>query len=442
MNRPSSPLNPQSLQRAFLVAMAALFAVYGLLLCCGNAGSQRDLFYMGGQDLLSDMLNTEEYARDLDPYGFSQGADRIPFKDANYPPLAYVLFWLIDAASGRDITTPRAMVVALAFGTLSLVLLFLGLERLPGQAVDKRRRRLLALALAVSAPALFAFERGNIILLCAALCIWFLLGYRSPRPILRELSFIALAIAAALKVYPALLGLLLLRERRYREALRLAAYGAGAVFLPFLCMEGGFSNLPLLLDNFSAHTAYYTRLIYPRFGFRLFASITYDTTFCDPFLNANLWRLGEKLYRFMPWVDGALACCCLGGVFALKQPWERLAAIMLVIVNYPVNSGYYTALYLLPAIMLLLASQEVTPFNGLCLCLFLVVLNPVQIPIPYRTLGVADPILCNVTDILRNLAAYALFVLFAVRGVLAAIGSISSKRKAEPALPGLSGQPF
>ena len=407
------------LQTGFLLVMAALYALYFTLLLCGNLGGQTELFYLGGRDFQADMLNTEEYARARDPYGFAQGEAHVPFKDANYPPLAYLLFNGIDAVSGRDIHSPRALAVAVAIAVGSLLLLFDGLSRLLD--AQKNKRPPLAAALTLSAPAVFALERGNIILLAAVLCCWFLLGYRSARPLVRELAFLALAAAAALKIFPALLGLLLLRERRWRDALRLAAYGLCAVFLPFLLLNGGFQNLPLLFENFGAHTAYYTRFIYPRFGFRLLASITYDATFLNPAVNDNLWRLGDKLFRFMPAVDVALSLLCLVHACVCKRPWEASMAIMLVLVNYPVNSGTYTALYLLPAAALLLSCDTLTRGDLACAALLVFIFNPVQIPIPYRLLGIVDPILCNTTDLLRNVAAYALFLVFALRGACSLI---------------------
>ena len=431
----NKPVSAQQLQKWFLLAMVALAAIFLLLLVCGNLGDQTDIFYMGGRDFQADMLHTEEYARELNPYGYSTTEPHIPFKDANYPPQAYVLFYLCDLISGRDVTTPWAMAVSVGLAAIGVALLFYGLW----QMIDgkKNLRILLSAALALSAPALFAFERGNIILLCCVLCIWFLLGYRSQRPVIRELALLALAIAAALKIFPALLGLLLIRERAWKDAFRLILYGIAAVFLPFFCVEGGFSNLPLLIENFGAHTAYYTRFIYPRFGFRLFASMTYDTSFANTFLNDNLWRLGDKLFRYMPAVDAILACCCLTGALVNTRRWEAVAAIMLVLVNYPVNSGYYTALYLLPAIAMLLSCPQLTRKDIPIAVLFLIVLCPVQIPIPYASWGITDPILCNLTGIFHNLAAYALFFIFAFKGVVALVSTIRVRgvRKDESTMP-------
>ena len=415
-----------TVQRTFLIAMGALTALFLLLLFAGNLGGQTDIVYLGGEDAMADMLHTEEYARTLNPYGYDPSGVHVPFKDANYPPLAYLLFYLCDVASFHDVTTPWAMTLAMVLGALGVLLLLWGCWRMLSSA-EKGKRLLLAAACSLCAPTLYAFERGNIILLAAVLCLFFLLGYESPRPIVREAAFAALAVAAALKIYPALLGLLLLRQRRFSEALRLMLYGVLAVFAPFLCMEGGFANLPLLLENFGVHTDYYTRLIYPRFGFRLFASLTYDTPFVNPFLDDQLWKLGDKMYRVMPVVDALLALGCALCMLTCRRRFEAVLAVMLILVNYPVNSGYYTALYLLIPLTMLLDCDTLASEDLWTLGLIIAVIAPVQIPIPYALLGVREPILCNLSYLLHNLAAYALFVLFAVKGYAALVGRFRTK---------------
>lgn len=85
----------------------------------------------------------------------------------------------------------------------------------------------------LSSISLFSFERGNIIYLAVINSIFFLVNYQSENKIIREMSFIALAIAAALKGFPALLGILLLYDKRHKEAIRLIVHGVIFSFLPF-----------------------------------------------------------------------------------------------------------------------------------------------------------------------------------------------------------------
>ena len=418
----NKPVSKERLQTAFLLCMLALTVAFLALYLCGDALGQSGAFYLGGREFQDDAVNTEVMARALDPYGYGDGAARVPYAHANYPPLAYVLFFLMDAVSLRGQVPAWQTAVAVACMALSAAALFTALYRLSAgaDALSRRRRALLCGALLLSAPSLYALERGNIIVLAAALCTAFLAGYRSENRTARELSFLALAAAAALKVYPALLGLLLLYERRWREAARLMLYGAALTLLPFLCLNGGFHNVPLLLENVQAHKAFYDMYIYPRYGFRLLASIFYDAHFTLPWLENNLWRVSEILYRVFPAVDALLSVGCLCTVFTDRPQWQKTLAVMLVLVNQPLNSGAYTAVYLLPPLLLLLteraAGKSESKGTVATLAALLVLLSPLQLALPWRALGMTAPILCSLSDVLRNVVCYALFTVYAVKG--------------------------
>ena len=60
---------------------------------------------------------------------------------------------------------------------------------------------------------LAAIERGNVVNMTAFFVMAFLFMFRSDRRILRELSYVCLAIAAGLRLYPALYGILLIFDR-------------------------------------------------------------------------------------------------------------------------------------------------------------------------------------------------------------------------------------
>ena len=76
----------------------------------------------------------------------------------------------------------------------------------------------------LSFPFLYLFERGNILLLTFVLVLIFLVFGDSPSRTRRELALLALAAAAALKLYPAIFALFLLRDKRYRELGRVILY--------------------------------------------------------------------------------------------------------------------------------------------------------------------------------------------------------------------------
>ena len=186
---------------------------------------------------------------------------------------------------------------------------------------------------------------------------------------------------------------------------------------PFLFLQGGFRNIPLLFENVRAHTAFYSRYIYPRFGFRLFSSLLYDIHWSNVFLENTLWKIGVKMESVCPAVSLVLSCLCLASVFFRLPLWKRTAAVAAVLVSYPINSALYTALYFLPVIIIFLRDSTETDRSGWFLVPSLILLSPVQIPIPYAVLGIREAVLCNLTNILQNLAAFLILLVFAWSGI-------------------------
>jgi hypothetical protein len=54
---------------------------------------------------------------------------------------------------------------------------------------------------------------------------------------------------AGIKLTPAVLGILLLYNKQWKEVVCIIIYGCIFFFLPFLLFEGGFSNLGQMLNN-------------------------------------------------------------------------------------------------------------------------------------------------------------------------------------------------
>jgi hypothetical protein len=67
----------------------------------------------------------------------------------------------------------------------------------------------------------------------------------------RETALFLFAIAAALKLYPAVFGILYLVKKRYKEAGRLIIYGFLFFFVPFVFFQGG-NGFRIFLYNITA----------------------------------------------------------------------------------------------------------------------------------------------------------------------------------------------
>lgn len=191
--------------------------------------------------------------------------------DACYSPLSYVIFYLISKMTATDellrgvdlltipyeqlidmtpklLTSPYQLLAFLIYTLLGVWLYVYAVNQL---TLDRRSKQLLTLSIVCSVPLLFgAVERGNLTMYVAALVLiaWKLRD--STHPVKRELALLLIAVAAGLKFYPAFMGLIYLKEKRYKEAGRLILYGILFVFVPFVFF-GGIDGMLQLLSNLS-----------------------------------------------------------------------------------------------------------------------------------------------------------------------------------------------
>ena len=233
-----------------------------LLLAVGEAAFLFLVLFLGEEAFLSVF-----FRRCADQYmdffhslrDASRGAAVYSERRVIYPPLANAILWLIGRAlpdyylqTSKEIGIvlwrhlPAAMLAYLFFAVFSLVALALFLREEPHGAWQSRA---LAVLLPLSLPFLFMLERGNVVVLALLPLLLYMRYYDDKRPLARELGLLALALSAALKLYPALFGLCLLRDRRYRDALRSAGYALLLFVLPSFFFGGPFFSAYWLIRN-------------------------------------------------------------------------------------------------------------------------------------------------------------------------------------------------
>ena len=109
---------------------------------------------------------------------------------------------------------------------------------------------IIAVLIAASYPFVFAVDRGNSIIYAAVLSLFFVYGYKSPNGRIRFASYLCIALAASIKVYPAVLLVLLIRERRWKDFAVSATMVLVLLTVPFVFTDG----TPLiLLDTMLNH---------------------------------------------------------------------------------------------------------------------------------------------------------------------------------------------
>ena len=299
---------------------------------------------------------------------------RIKAHDACYPALAYLGLKAFPL-------TPTGEVAMIA-----VMFLVLG----GGLALFLHRRTSLPVSLALAAVSLTtAFVagplRGNPSAWAVGLVLAFLALYDHPRRSLRSAAAVALGLAVALKLSPAVFGVVYLvssprtpRQWPWADILLAAGVFTLAFVMPFGGF-GGFSEIGTWWQNAVANMNYYS---------------CYDP----------MWGLSELSQRFAslrPFEEFAIcvtralalvcviAALCAGSFRGAMLP---LGAAMLFLTHHD-----YGLAYMLPAFFVWLDGLE-EPVRGLrallAAVLWLVILSPLQIPAP-DGIGTLNPALEN-----------------------------------------------
>ena len=177
--------------------------------------------------------------------------------DATFPPFAYLLYHLLVMINPPEqpwgildwdavIAYKYNMLVYIML-TILLVLIFKLItdKCLPQEGVIKTT--VFVSAILLSAPFMAgAIERGNIAFLTAVMLLIALYLKDRDSVICREAALLLIAMAAGLKLYPAVVGFIYVKEKRWKEGVRLLIYGLIFFFVPFAFVGG----IPALIRYF------------------------------------------------------------------------------------------------------------------------------------------------------------------------------------------------
>ena len=312
----------------------------------GMGSPQTNIFFMRFGDYFADFTNVVGYSACDDVYNSTVYTG---LGEKAYSPLCFLL--LRPFANLVDIDSyirnenfldmyQEPLFLTFLIGWMFLILMITAAflrKKLPGKGWQKD---IAVLALMFNQPLVFTVERGNLLLLTVLFSIVFLFYYKDENAVKKEIALISLGLAFALKLSPAILGCLLLWNRQYKESFRAALYGLILLFGPFLLLENGFANIPLMFRNVKLNLAAYTSDT----GCTLEALIRY--------FGAEMPSAAFSVLTYI--VSGLLL---IGGWF-LQRDWERTAAAVLMLIIMPSHSGYYCVLYLLPVAVLFLSSDK------------------------------------------------------------------------------------
>jgi hypothetical protein len=387
----------------FIGIMVILFSLWLIGFTNDYKGEQANIFFQKTNNYMADFFNVAKYSADRNPY-FSQ-----PLDEKGYLPLSYmIMYGFSRMADYQHLGAFEAGLSKISLATSSFFVFFSGAIFFLLLYIQKSGTKIIKFCIAamilLSAPFIRSFERGNLILLAVVLVMFFLMNYKSHNKIFRQLSFIALAIAIALKAYPALLGILLLYEKRWCDIAYLALYTLAFVFLPFLFIEGGFANIPQLFANIKLNSEHYSHLVESwRFGLR------YIIVFFTPSDSYNGIYDGFKIMTYI------LAVISLVVAPFFKTKWKKYALLLTLIIMVPDNSGCYSILYMIPFFIMFLNERAHDKRDIIFLILFILIFNPFQIEF--------------ITGYLPNLCLSIIWIWLIVEGVISFVNKILERKE-------------
>lgn len=339
--------------------------------------NQTMILFDGGKWMLSDFFFTLRSLIEGDPYG----------NDEIYMPLTYLLLYPFSQLGGYENLTIEHDRVYLTecwgvpVGMVSYMFLLLLMGLLFWHSLQKLNRHKymsnwsLALLL-FSSIFIFSIERGNLIILSAACVNYFFAYYREQRKYKVYFALFALCIATILKIYPAIFGLLLLKEKRYKDIVWCFAIGLPLFFLPYLAFRGGFSNIPIHLGNIANMQGEFSTKWVDFFGIPKFADLLYNSIY----ITGPVYFVLQSVLGILNQVLLLLTIILV--LVAKNSYWKNVMLLSCALILYPTNSGFYCGLYFFPVLCIFMGETNGSRFlQNAIILLSCVILNPFQVSV-------------------------------------------------------------
>lgn len=308
-------------------------------------------FFHDTRDTGMDFFHSIEYVNMRAPYRLF---------DTLYPPLANLFFlvlyqmipqsvvesWPLDfrestAMRGTELDLRTFQAPMLLFIVFILLIAWSLIVMVQKLLKYRRWGSVVAFCLLFAPGTMWAFERGNILVLTMLLCLFFVHFRNSENVVLRELALLALAAAAGLKLYPAFFGVLLLKDKQYAKAIRAVIYGILSVLLPMLFFEEGISGLGIWLS------------VVFRFGDSGSSPLWLGTGMTNILHSlANLLHLENVNGSLFTLLTLIITALLLISATLMKKEWHSCTAIILAIILFQSQANYIFCLTAIPLLYL------------------------------------------------------------------------------------------
>ena len=339
----------------FRTARGKRFMIWGAVMLAGlialaitmtvtRGQSLVNLLYTNQKNTYYDFTSSILAARNRNEYG------------GMYPPLAQFFFWVLAhlLPAGYEDLTIREL-INLPLGAVYVMFFFLVCAFLTGWMLEdglrtpKYTRRFTVAALFLSVPFIYGIQRGNVLFICLPLMLYFCLNYDAESRTRRILSLVALAIAAGIKIYPAILGMMLVKSRRWKQVILCVAIGLAAVLIPSLLFDK-LDTIRVIIERLATTAAAFDeRGLGHQLGIQNFTQI----------LNRIF---GWNLNKFAALIVMAVLTMIL--FFLSRERWQQVFLLTAALITWPSISFVYTMIFMtVPLIAYINSDHEFTGWD-------------------------------------------------------------------------------
>lgn len=298
--------------------------------------------------------------------------------DANYPAMCFLIWRVmmhmipIDAVYEDGFFFREYLPATLGYIVYSVIIVVAVWEILKNYIIgNKLEKLIISASIILSGPFIFTIERGNIIILSFLFLLAFCCLYQSEKKAVRYVGYFCLAMSAAIKIYPAIFGVMLLIKKKasWKEILATIIMGVIVFILPFFFFEG-FQSLSDMVNGIF-------------FASNLQANWGMGYNFCFSNLIKIVASLMGVLYEQIAGgykIIGIIVCVF---IFLLNEAeWKKLFALALTCIWIPDFSYTYTLILFIPALIAYFNSQkyykDIT--SVIYRMLFLIIFMPIALP--------------------------------------------------------------
>ncbi|MBR3144836.1 MAG: DUF2029 domain-containing protein [Clostridia bacterium] len=331
-----SQLKSNSAKKRFSYVILLSIALTCVALFINSEKTLMNIFFSNNVVFFSDFSDSIYDSMFKDPY---------VERGVIYPAFIYVFYRIIGSIIPTDVIVGGTysirdsyygQLLFQAYNFLVFIALFCSIIRIM-QSKDKTNK-VFALALVLSSPVLYAYQRGNSIILSLVFLLLFF-GYKnSEKMYQREFALVFLSIAANIKLYPAVFGIMLLADRKFVQALRCMIYGIILFVLPFFFF-GGLKDIYVMFVNILRTGGVFSTQYGYQVGIRHLLSYIAAVT-SRPEIVARTRAVTVIVLMLLLII-----------VFFSKKYFRKVLALGLMCTLIPGFSWIYTTVYMIPAVI-------------------------------------------------------------------------------------------